>query len=87
MKLHETLVEKLLKIYEVNSGWSEEWKLKAALQNVDISVYTRENGTQVLVPTDELVRHTAPAWRQEADMRDQRVARMVQEAERANKEE
>ena len=54
MKLHHTLVEFLVKVYEVNSGWSEERKLKEALSRLDFSVYTQENGTQVLVSTKEL---------------------------------
>ena len=54
MKLHHTLVEFLVKVYEVNSGWSEERKLKEALSKLDFSVYTQENGTKVLVSTQEL---------------------------------
>ena len=54
MKLHHTLVEFLVKVYEVNSGWTEERKLKEALSKLDFSVYTQQNGTQVLVSTQEL---------------------------------
>ena len=54
MKLHHTLVEHLIKTYEVNSGWTEERKLRAALANLDLSVYTQQDGTQVLVSTSEL---------------------------------
>ena len=54
MKLHDTLVELLLKTYEVNSGWTEERKLRDALSRLDISVYTQQDGTQVLVSTREL---------------------------------
>lgn len=54
MKLHNTLVEVLIKTYEVNSGWTEERKLRQALANLDISVYTQQDGTQVLVSTNEL---------------------------------
>ena len=54
MKLHHTLVEFLVKVYEVNSGWTEERKLKEALRNIDFSVYTQQDGTQVLVSTKEL---------------------------------
>ena len=54
MKLHHTLVEFLVKVYEVNSGWSEERKLKEALRGLDFSVYTQENGTKVLVSTKDL---------------------------------
>ena len=54
MKLHETLVELLIKTYEVNSGWTEEKKLRAVLASMDFSVYTQQDGTQVLVSTQEL---------------------------------
>jgi len=54
MKLHDTLVEVLLKTYEVNSGWTEERKLREALKRLDLSVYTQQDGTQVLVSTTQL---------------------------------
>ena len=54
MKLHGTLIEVLLKTYEVNSGWTEERKLREALTKLDVSVYTQQDGTQVLVSTKEL---------------------------------
>ena len=54
MKLHDTLVELLLKTYEVNSGWTEERKLRQALKSLDFSIYTQQDGTQVLVSTNQL---------------------------------
>ncbi len=57
MKFHGTLIETLLKTYEVNSGWTEERKLRSALENLDISVYTREDGSKILVSTSELRKH------------------------------
>ena len=57
MKLHHTMIEELLKTYEVNSGWTEQHKLRTALERLDFSVYVQQNGTQVLVPTKELVKH------------------------------
>ena len=57
MKFHATLVEQLIKTYEVNSGWTEERKLRAALESLDISVYTQTNGQKVLVSTKELNEH------------------------------
>lgn len=58
MKLHETLVQHLVKVYEVNSGWSEERKLIEALRRLDFTVYKQQNGTEVLVSTKELYEHT-----------------------------
>ena len=57
MKFHGTLVEQLIKTYEVNSGWTEERKLRGVLENLDVSVYTQSNGQQVLVSTKELQEH------------------------------
>ena len=54
MKLHQTLVEALIKTYEVNSGWTEEKKLRQVLRQMDFSVYTQQDGTEVLVATAEL---------------------------------
>ena len=54
MKLHHTLVETLIKTYEINSGWTEEKKLRSVLLEMDFSVYTQQDGTTVLVSTKEL---------------------------------
>ena len=54
MKLHGTLIEVLVKTYEVNSGWTEERKLREALARLDVSIYTQQDGTEVLVSTQEL---------------------------------
>ena len=56
MKFHSTLIEKLVKVMEVNSGWSGESKLKAALEALNIAVYTQESGKEVLVDADELAK-------------------------------
>lgn len=54
MKLHTTLVETLIKTYEVNSGWTEEKKLREVLNRLDVTVYRQTDGTEVLVSTKEL---------------------------------
>tara|TARA_Y100001938_G_C8082378_1_gene429918 strand:+ start:454 stop:717 length:264 start_codon:yes stop_codon:yes gene_type:complete len=86
MKLHETTVQKLLKVYEVNSGWTEEKKLLNALRMLDLSVYTQQNGVKILVPTEELNRHLAMANNQEQSARQERMAKLVEEAKKANGE-
>jgi len=83
MKLHESMVQKLLKVYEVNSGWTEEKKLLAVLRRIDISVYTQENGNKVLVPSEEL--HAAHAEFSSMDNRQERIHNMIEEAKKANK--
>lgn len=54
MKLHQTLVEKLIVLFEVNSGWPEQRKLKEALTKLDLTVYKQSNGNEVLVSTKQL---------------------------------
>tara|TARA_R110001599_G_scaffold113000_1_gene277975 strand:+ start:613 stop:801 length:189 start_codon:yes stop_codon:yes gene_type:complete len=54
MKLHQTLVEKLIVLFEVNSGWPEQKKLKEALTKLDLTVYKQSNGNEVLVSTKQL---------------------------------
>ena len=41
---------------EVNSGWQDEKKLKAALASLNITVYTQKSGNQVLVDADEMAK-------------------------------
>ena len=75
MKLHNTLVDILLQTYETNSGWTEERKLRAALERLDVSVYTQQDGTQVLVSTAQLneqVRKFEQARAQQAELEAQR---------------
>jgi len=75
MKLHETLVEMLVKTYEVNSGWTEEKKLKNVLRNLDISVYTQQDGTQVLVSTKQLSEHLRAFEQQQRNLEAQNRGR------------
>lgn len=56
MKFHSTLIEKLVKVMEVNSGWRDEKKLKEALARLNLVVYTQKTGNQVLVDADEMAR-------------------------------
>lgn len=83
MKLHETMVQKLVKVYEVNSGWTEEHKLITALRNLDLSIYTQSNGNQVLVPTEQL--QAALSQNEAADERQDRINKMVEQAKRINR--
>ncbi len=54
MKFHDTLIEKLIKTYEVYSGWRDQSKLRDALQKINITVYKQQNGTEVLVDSNDL---------------------------------
>ena len=61
MKLHHTAVEKLIKLIEINSGWKEQWKLKQALAELDLTVYKQQSGQEVLVTTEDMQRETNKA--------------------------
>ena len=52
MKLHNTMIAKLIEVYTVNSGWSGEKKLNEALSSLDFTIYTQQDGNQVLVSTE-----------------------------------
>jgi hypothetical protein len=54
MKLHNSLVEELITLYEVNSGWPEQRKLREALAALQISIYNRADGSSILVSTKSL---------------------------------
>lgn len=75
MKLHATLVEQLIKTYEVNSGWTEERKLRGVLERLDVSVYTQTNGQKVLVSTKELNEHLRKFEQLEAQRKEMETQR------------
>ena len=54
MKLHQTLVEELITLFEVNSGWKEQSKLREALSKFDVTIYKQQSGNEILVSTKEL---------------------------------
>jgi hypothetical protein len=54
MRLHKSLVEKLIVLYEVNSGWPEQRRLREALTKVNLTVYKQKNGNEILVSTDDM---------------------------------
>lgn len=59
MKLHRSVVDKLLSIYTNFGGFSNETKLKQQLEKLDLTPYERkttENQEVILVLTDEYVK-------------------------------
>lgn len=54
MKLHHSLIDRLVRIYETYGGYRDEHRLKAELENIDLSEYTRQSGETILVETSEL---------------------------------
>lgn len=56
MKLHSTVIEKLINIYETYGGHRNEARLKSELLRLDLSEYARQNGEKILVTTEDLDR-------------------------------
>lgn len=58
MKLHPAVVDKLIYLYENYGGHVNNAKLKAHLQNLDLSAYERKTGEQdvVLVLTEDMMK-------------------------------
>ena len=54
MRLHDTDIEKLIRLCDNYGGHKEQTKLRSELYKLDLSEYTQTSGTQVLVLTDEL---------------------------------
>jgi len=55
MKLHESTVKELIRIFEVHGGHREEWRLIHELSKINLSTYTQNStGNDVLVLTRDL---------------------------------
>ncbi len=55
MKLHETTIKELVRIFQVHGGHREEWRLASELSKVDLSIYNQTStGNEVLVLTRAL---------------------------------
>jgi len=55
MKLHETTIKELVRIFQVHGGHREEWRLAHELSKLDLSLYTQQvSGKEVLVLTERL---------------------------------
>jgi hypothetical protein len=55
MKLHESVVKELVRLFQVHGGHREEWRLAHELSKVDLSSYAQQStGNEVLVLTKQL---------------------------------
>jgi len=54
MKLHPTLVDKIIKIYDVWGGRSNNDRLKGALANLEVVEYVQQDGRKTLVSKEEM---------------------------------
>lgn len=53
MRLHITVVDRVMKIFDLFSGHSNEVKLRSALQKIDLTPYERKTTGEVLVVLTE----------------------------------
>jgi hypothetical protein len=55
MKLHESTIKELVRIFQIHGGHREEWRLAHELSKLDLSLYEQQKtGTNVLVLTEAL---------------------------------
>lgn len=55
MKLHESTIKELVRVFQVHGGHREEWRLAHELSKIDLSIYTQQtSGKEVLVLTEKL---------------------------------
>jgi len=58
MKLHNTTVEKLIRMFAMHGGHREEWRLRHELSQIDLTVYAQQSsGNDILVPTESIKKH------------------------------
>lgn len=59
MRLHPSVIEKLIYLYETYGGYSDERKLRTALNNLDLTPYERKTTNDqemILVLTEEYMK-------------------------------
>jgi hypothetical protein len=55
MKLHESTIKELVRVFQVHGGHREEWRLAHELSKIDLSIYMQQtSGKEVLVLTEKL---------------------------------
>ena len=54
MKLHATVIDKILHLYETYGGHRNESKLRAMVTEIELSEYERQSGDKILVLTEQL---------------------------------
>ncbi len=59
MRLHSTVIERLIKIYTNYGGYPEERRQRQALSEMDFTEYQQQTGPQntILVLTEDLNKH------------------------------
>lgn len=57
MRLHSSVVEKIIKTSDIYSGFRYEERFAIELSKLNLSIYERENGEKILVLTEDLEKH------------------------------
>ena len=60
MRLHHTLIDRLVRIYTTYGGYREETRLRDELARLDVSKYDRQTGEAILVATEEMDKQINP---------------------------
>ena len=60
MKLHDSVIKKLISIYSNYGGYRDEHRLNTELRSLEFSVYARQTGDKndIIVLSEELKKHT-----------------------------
>ena len=56
MKLHNTAIHNLIRVFTTYGGHREEHRLIRELRKIDFQVYTQQTGKEVLVLTEDVVK-------------------------------
>lgn len=54
MKLHSSVIEKLISLFEMHGGHRNESKLRSSLGELQLSEYKRQTGEKILVVSEDL---------------------------------
>ena len=58
MKLHQTVIEKLVSVFTQYGGYREEVKLKEALNELSFTIYAQQStGNDILVLTEDMEKY------------------------------
>lgn len=68
MKLHSSVIERLLYLFETHGGHRNENRLRTALSDIELSEYDRRSGEKILVLTEELEREMSQVAVQQSDI-------------------
>lgn len=54
MKMHKSLVDRLMRVYNMWGGRSDDTRLREALASLDVTLYRQQSGAEVLILTEDL---------------------------------